>query len=439
MNIITANENECIIIRGPSKVRILSGNVEALGFQIQEGKSVFVKKYWCLPIEIKTKAVIEIVGEEVNYSIIKDDLFSLLQWKNIISEYLLAGGDAIVMGPVNSAKACFTLFIANMLIRQYEGSKVGILDVNPNRGDINIPGFIGAIVIEKPIFDLEETKLFSSQFLGSLSPFPYQSKFEEMIAKLFNKTKKICKYVIINFHDWIYGEKAIKHIQNVIITNNIKNIFIIGEEKTYNILKSMLRNDDFKVYFVEEPSIQLKDNIIGYTYRQRKLKRYINNYDGLKVYKVPLNLIEGYSQAIRLNTVWSDTYRFLANIIKDDNLLDQLHKYKILWIWKLSDKNSIKEYMVKVDKELIFHTMIVNKNTKIYIVGRKCGLIAGIYHRGSWFLGFLESFNIKRNEVIMFVPKFMNINDIRRIKIGQILINYEGNELGVIPGIEIDK
>ena len=435
---IEFDHTKCLLVYGPARLRVISGDAYVFAYHLLPGKSIFVKRYKCMPVETDDHVKLELMygGEDCKLVSMKENV-GTKSWEKVVSDYMDSCGDAIVVGSVDSGKTSFTTFLVNKLLRKNIVNSVGVIDADPGQGDIGVPGFIGLVLTEKPIFDLEEVKPYALQFFGSLSPHPYEVVLEKCISKLIEKARKSCDVVIINFHGWTSSEKAFEHVKRVILQNGIQNVFAIDVKDLASFLKSNI--ESIRIYYLEKPQTYQRSRKIRKEIRQRKYKRWINDCDGLKLIRVPINLVELYSQRVRGDIVWisEDVSLYLPQII-GDFYEENLDIQKVNWIWKLhgEGKSPYEEYIIKLTKEYIFRLYATNTK-RIYILGKRCGIIVGLYHKGSWYMGILESFNIKDNELFIYVPKFMDLRDIKSVKIGRVLLNCNGDELGILPAIKL--
>jgi len=193
-------------VRGPAII-VVDGECYILGVKITNQK-IFWNSTKVLPIEKNENTRIRLIGNkgQINGSLTKRDLSNLGMsiWKKISDEILKQKNKTIaVIGPSDSGKSTFSLYLANRLIDN--GQRPLLLDADVGQGDLAPPTCIGAAVLVQQIIDLSMIKADYVSFIGSIQPSYNETRIINCANKLITKSRYHDR-CIINTDGYVNGK-----------------------------------------------------------------------------------------------------------------------------------------------------------------------------------------------------------------------------------------
>ncbi len=194
------------LVRGPAIITV-DGECYILGVKITNQK-IFWNSSKVLPIEKKENTRIQLIGNkgQINDSLSKKDLSNLGMsiWKKISDEILNQKNKTIaVIGPSDSGKSTFSLYLANRLTDN--GQRPLLLDADVGQGDLAPPTCIGAAVLVQQIIDLSMIKADYVSFIGSTQPSFNETRIINCVNKLITKSRYHDR-CIINTDGYVNGK-----------------------------------------------------------------------------------------------------------------------------------------------------------------------------------------------------------------------------------------
>ena len=246
---VSVNKGCTLIIEGPSKAKIKSGEVEIFGAIFKRGAEVEIDPHKALPLYCLKKSTIEVFNGKV--SLIASDTIPN-DWRDLVGKISLKKGKCtkiIVLGGLDVGKTGLITFLANKFF--LKGLKIGVIDADVGQSDIGPPTTIGLGVIEKPIASLNQARLIDAVFIGSTSPSGLLHRVFAAILQLLHIaiTREKCDVILIDTTGWITGRGRDFKIFKI---TTIHPDYIIGiqrRDELEPILKWAEKN--YQVYRIE--------------------------------------------------------------------------------------------------------------------------------------------------------------------------------------------
>jgi len=423
-------------VRGPARVIIHNGSGNIYGYPLKKGLKIIVKKHKQYPIESDNNLEVEVIGGSIEV-VNNPSNVGTKMWRNVVNEYLMEpGSGALIIGPVDSGKSSFSIYLANSYLLTHGTSKINIIDADPGQGDVGGPGFIGSIVTEKPILDLEEEKKCNYHFLGFLSPYNFEDYLEYGILHLLEKFKDDVNLTIINLHGWVTGYRAMKHIVRILKKTNLKSVFIFNKD-LHDKLSSVLRKEigDLKIFYVTRPNTLCRTREVRRIIRERKYQRHLYmGGSGLKYVSLSPGLCENGLIKISTNNFISPRIFLtmpIASYIEDAKLPIE----SVKWAYMLFNNDHITSIIVKTNIKGYCKIIRDEKNGRrvdVYIIGRGVGLLSGMMIGNNWYMSIWEDFDFSNYKLMFLCAKSLPDRGVSKLRIGIIILSNEGKEKGII-------
>ena len=178
-----------VLVRGPVLIRV-DGECYILGVKIKN-QPIFWDNTKALPIENVNGAKITLVRNknlmDYGYSINNPSNLGMWIWKKISDEILKQNYRTIaVIGPSDSGKSTFSLYLANRFISNKQ--RPLLIDADVGQGDLAPPTCIGSVVLTKQKIDLSMIRADHISFIGSIQPSDSERRIIRCVNKLIDKS-----------------------------------------------------------------------------------------------------------------------------------------------------------------------------------------------------------------------------------------------------------
>jgi len=405
-------KSDIYILKGPGKVRVKKGRIEAVGKSVKSGEEVLVPLGKSIPLEVKEKSVLAIEIKKPGEIIKIKERTIPSSWDNLVKRIVREKARTIlVLGEVDTGKSFFATYLANKLLEQ--GVKPAVLDGDSGQSDVGIPGTLGLAALKKQVVFLTEAGISASYFVGSHSPGLHFLPTIVGIKRLVEAGLKKANTVIINTTGWVQsdGGRALKRAK----------IEILYPE----IIVLLQRTDE------------LEHLVKGYASKKivrinvSKKASFTSAEDRKKLRELPSTRYFKGARKIRLSLERIATDRCYFGTGKEMKIPGTLYAERLSGfegILVVTQKFFSQEKLKKLRKEL--------GNIRNIIAGKERGILVGLLDGKGDTLGMgrIEKIDYKRKEVLLTTP-VKNGKKIRVIQFGSLKITPEGREAGFVsPG-----
>lgn len=198
----TISRNEVLLVGGPAAVKLVSGEIEILGWKLAQDKIIVIRRGKVVPIETPSNAKINIKTQSKLITKTEKNRAGTSLWKEYLSNLNLKNYRKIlILGSTDSGKTTLSTFLANYYIFQI--GLIGILDSDVGQNDLVPPGYIGLSVLKYPVIDLRDIEPNYIRYYGDIKPSTNPTRLNEIIYKL---SMQIKSHFIINTDGFVEGE-----------------------------------------------------------------------------------------------------------------------------------------------------------------------------------------------------------------------------------------
>ncbi len=224
--IVELTQEESLVVQGPARVRVVSGEASVFGAPLGPGESLSVPSYRSVPVEASGRCKVDLEFE--GGASFKKFVGSPIpqEWRDLSKELL--EGEAkrlMVVGATDSGKSSLCLFLSNALVR--EGESVSFVDLDVGQSDLGPPTTIGVSRIDSPLFSLQDSKPSILQMAGWISP----SGVEDVILRKLDQLLAFAQeeYTIVNTDGWVQKEQAVRYKLSLAEKLSPDRVVILGD------------------------------------------------------------------------------------------------------------------------------------------------------------------------------------------------------------------
>ena len=403
-----------MIISGLARISIINGLLDVFGAKLRRGDNIIIPRSRQVPIKVIEESDIEIYGDESDLVKYLDFNPIPSSWKKIVNHITNEDSKVIiVIGDADVGKSGFTLYTANILLK--ENKRVAIIDSDIGQSDIGPPCTIGLSIVSRQNPTYWDLPLIDAYFVGDKSPaghlLPMVIGTREMInrAMMMNADR-----ILINTTGFIYGGVGftLKRYKIEAVKPDLI-VAIQRKDEAEHILR--LFEDRFKIFRVNAPeAISRKTVRERIVYRNVSMTKYFvsSSESILSLNKVKIfNMISG--KIIRNKKL---AMRIISLINKSPETI-------------IYDKKSIiiifNEKLNKEKFNLLKKTLssLYEKPRIVYTTSYR-GLLLGLYNKNNVFMGVgrLEEINFKKG-ILRITSTIKNTNEVAYIYFGYITLN----------------
>jgi len=410
-------------IEGPAYVRLIEGEILALGKILKPRESIVVPKAKAMTIEVTQDSIVEVrLGEGATMVEDKEEYIPP-EWKEITEKILSLTRPikVIVLGEVDSGKSTFTVFLANSAtskkLRTY------VVDADVGQSDIGVPTTIGLGYVRRPITTLSQVPMVDGYFVGTVSPAPVMHRVLVGTSILVHKAIEDYKadVVIVNTSGWVSDNKARELKWNMILL--IRPQIVVVLERTNELepiiqcLKGLKWLEVIRAPALPRPRIRSREE--RKMLREASYKRYLSS---AKVRTFNLRKI-GFMGAIFSNGIPLSKEKIYelqstlgVNVVHAEETPDRL-----LVVLEKPIRGSI-----AIAREL---SEKIGKKVNIIYEGFERGLLVGIWDKNGRFLGIgmISEIDYKNRQIRVLTN--VEEEEVGMIQLGQIRIDESGKEI----------
>ncbi len=405
-------KGDIYILKGPGKVRVKRGRMEAVGKSVEENEEVFIPPGKTIPLEAEEKSTLSIeVKRPGEIRKIKERTIPS-SWDDLISRIVKEKARTIlVLGEVDTGKTFFATYLANKLLEK--GVRPAVLDGDPGQSDIGIPGTLGLAVLKKQVVFLTQAKISALYFVGSHSPGLHFLPTIVGTKRLAEAGLKKANTVIVNTTGWVQsdGGRALKRSKIEILSPEII-VLLQRKDELEHLVKSYDPKKIVRIHVSKKASFTSE--------KERKKLRELPStryFKGARKIRLPL-------ERIATDRCYFGTGREMK--IPGTLYAERLSGFEGTLV--VTQKPLPQERLNELGKEL--------GNIRNIVAGEEKGILVGLLDEKGDTLGMgrIEEIDYKKKGIFLTTP-VKDGGRIRIIQFGSLRITPEGKEAGFIsPG-----
>jgi len=411
------------IISGPNKIKVVSGEVEAIGKKFQEQEKVFIPEGKRIPLEVGTDAIIEIddqnLVEKIQARTIPED------WDKVV-DYLISKkiNSVIIFGEVDTGKTFFSTYIVNKLLTK--NLVPSVLDCDTGQSDIGPPSTLGLAVFKKPVLFMTEVEPEKLYFVGSHSPSEHFLYYLCGFVKLVKYGMENSDIVIIDTPGWVLGDGG-----RMLRSSEIELLRSLGTNFVVILLQRKNEVEHLVLTLPEDKVIKLtvsKKASSTSPEERKKLREFVYKKYFFQLEKIVLNF----------NNVKTDRVYFLTG---QKLRIEKNISSNILWMEKLPGFEGLyivsKKLLSQKENELIKKIYDVRK-IKNVVKNDFNGVIVSLLDQTYEVvcLGIIEEVDFVNEKIYIFVPKGNKNKVVKIIQFGSLKLTLDIKEAGFVePGL----
>ncbi len=198
-------EGEIYLLEGPQQLKVLEGEIEVVGANLEEGEELEIPRGKTIPVEGRAKSVVQ--GNNLRQDKIEELEERTIpeSWDELTDELNRNDYDCVlVAGEMDTGKTFFSTYLTNSLLANYE--QVGVMDCDLGQSDIGPPGTIGLTKVAEPAVALDTVEWDELAFTGAHSPGLHLVPFLSGIRHLADQTLEDTDILIVDTTGWVQGD-----------------------------------------------------------------------------------------------------------------------------------------------------------------------------------------------------------------------------------------
>jgi polynucleotide 5'-hydroxyl-kinase GRC3/NOL9 len=284
----TIEKEKTLLVDGPARVDLLSGRGSVLGALLKTGENIVVRKGKRIPFWALRNSEVELVlGDSASYA--ETDGNSVpSSWREAADEILSTKEPKLVLvfGGTDSGKSSFCTFLANLSLNNR--FKVALIDGDLGQSDLGPPGTISLGLVEEPIIDLFKLRPEDLVFIGVTSPDNEADAILNALRTLKEEALKDVNLLIVNTDSWVDGDSAVSYKLSLVETVAPNFVVAIQAEDELAPILSSLR--DVNVLVIDSPqNVKKRDQETRKLLRESAYRKYLKKS---KVRSFPLSWIK---------------------------------------------------------------------------------------------------------------------------------------------------
>jgi len=274
MELLELKKGEMIRIEGPTRVRVVRGEVYAVGNVYKEGSTFPILKARRLVLKALSDCSIELLigpGGFVERTDPSEEVIDL--WDSEIDsiEYR---GVILVLGSMDVGKTTLTTMLANKSLSR--GLNVSVIDADIGQNDLGPPTTVSMSSVRTPITHLRQLKAEYSLFLQTTS-------VEYVWRKVVSGVKRLADYavnrlgadvVVVNTDGWITGG-AIEYKKSLVESVKPTKVFVIGKDEDTLKLYDAVSGSAPTVILPAPPNVRVRSKQDRKVYREMGYGRFL--------------------------------------------------------------------------------------------------------------------------------------------------------------------
>ncbi len=417
---LTLEKEKTLLVDGPARVHLRSGKVSVLGAQVENGEQIVVRRGKRMPITGLVDCEVELIlGENASHTIVEENTIpsSWLQ----ASEKILAQKEpttVLVVGSVDCGKTGFCTFLANMAFGKKQ--KIVIVDGDMGQSDIGPPGTVSFCVFGEPVADLFKLHSEELKFIGVTSPSGKTDTVLDAVGYLKQKAaEQSADFIIVNTDGWVEGDAATEYKVGLIERVAPDIIVAVQCEDELSPILNALKN--FQVMVVQSPQIiKKRDQETRKLLRESAYKKYLKE---AKVRSFPLSWVAVEGDLKFNGNNGSPLKKQIQNIIGKEVIFCHEEPDRItIMLGKKVSMNE--EHVKKLESELGKHLLFLRR-------GDEEGLLVALEDANGKVLGLgtIGTVDFEKGTIALNTSVEEPVS---KIRIGQIRLDSEGHEIGLV-------
>lgn len=282
-----------ILVMGPIVIDFI-GKITIIGASYKDQRLRW-ELHKILPIEVADVTKIRFIGKTTSIFPTHNLRYSKLRlgttmWNPIYKRIMQQNGKIIlVLGPSDSGKSAFSLFLINKFTKL--GLHTLLIDGDIGQGDLAPPSCIGSSLINRQTIDFSLVESERICFVGDIQPSKYFTRIIISINKLLEKSKHFDK-CIINTDGFITG-KGLYYKFKLAQTLHPDLIVYLGNDMIYKNLKVMInaKGKYSPAWLIcKAPSALIKRS--KYERYLKRVDTYLRFFKKYEIYKLKLDAMD---------------------------------------------------------------------------------------------------------------------------------------------------
>lgn len=280
-----------ILVKGPIVIDFI-GEINIIGASFKDQRIQWDRNK-VLPIEFEDLTKIRFIGKTNSIFATHNLKYSSLRlgttiWQPILSRIMQRKGNVIlVLGPSNTGKSAFSLFLSNKFTEL--GLNTLLIDGDIGQGDLAPPTCIGSSVVKKQTIDISLIESDQICFIGDIQPSKYFMNIIISINKLLEKSSHFDR-CIVNTDGYVDG-MGLYYKSKLAQTVHPDHIVYLGNDTVNKTLRKMIkvkRNYSPTWLTCKIPSAQIKRS--KHERYMKRLDTYLRFFKKYEIYKSNLNM-----------------------------------------------------------------------------------------------------------------------------------------------------
>ncbi|MCX8196209.1 MAG: Clp1/GlmU family protein [Acidilobaceae archaeon] len=186
---------------GPTTISVIRGEVEVLGYRVEEGHSFVVPAGRQVPLRVSG----EVSARPSSDSLRLDARGSYAEFERVAEE-AMKGKRVLLIGPVDVGKSTLSAWIINKAAA--EGRNMAYLTVDVGQNEVFCPGFAALGIPQPPVIPgyAGSFRQVRPCFVGSFSPAEALDKYLRCASELAGEPQAL----VIDTDGWVGGEEALQ-------------------------------------------------------------------------------------------------------------------------------------------------------------------------------------------------------------------------------------
>jgi polynucleotide 5'-hydroxyl-kinase GRC3/NOL9 len=417
---LTIEKGKTLLVDGPARIQILSGKASVLGALVETGEQIVVRRGKRMPLEGLVNCDVELtLGDSASYTINEGSTIPP-SWVQA-AEKILSRKEpttVLVIGEVDCGKTGFCTYLANVSLGKE--LKIAIIDGDVGQSDIGPPGSVSLCFFNEPVVDLFKLRSEDLRFIGATSPSGRTSAVVEVLRVLKQKaSEQLADLIIINTDGWVEGERAVKYKTNLVEKVAPDIVVAVQCENDLQQILNTLQNRQVIVIQSPQP-MKKRDQETRKLLRESAYKKYLKE---MKVRSFPLSwvIMEG---DLRFNCSKDSPLRKKIESLLEKEVLfcQEGSDFMIIMIGKTV---SIEEEQIKkLESELGKQVLWLRR-------GDEEGLLIALEDANGKVLGLGTICNVDFEKETIVINTSIE-EPVSKIRVGQIRLDAEGHEIGVV-------
>jgi len=417
---LTVEKGKTLLVDGPARIQLQSGKASVLGALVKTGEQIVVRRGKRMPLEGLVNCEVELtLGDSASYTINEGSTIppSWLQ----AAEKTLSRKEpttTLIIGEVDCGKTGFCTYLANVSLGKK--SNIAIIDGDLGQSDIGPPGTIGICLFNEPVVDLFKLRFDDLRFIGVTNPSGRTDAVLDALGALKQKAlEQSADLIIINTDGWVKGEGAVKYKINLV--EKVAPDLVIAvqfEDELFPILNAL---QNHQVMIIQSPQpIKKRDQETRKLLRESAYKKYLKE---VKVRSLPLSwvVIEG---DLKFNCGRDSPLRKQIESILEKEVLFCQEGLDFIIIMVGKTVSIEEEHIKKLESELGKHALWLRR-------GDEEGLLIALEDANGKVLGLgtIGNIDFEKGNIAINTPVEEPVS---KIRVGQIRLDTEGHEIGLI-------